>query len=139
MAQDHDSEATRKSGQLEIRLRVFQAALHEAEEETSVIRAWLAKSDATVAGKISSMNASILISTAFYLDSFLLSVIVSPDSEVGVPPTSIECGHGYRQCLGSPYQRSPPRHSSSRLGNRPPRHSSWCVGGADRGASLDRV
>ena len=54
-----------KNGQLEIRLGVFQAALNAAEEEASAVRAWLAMSDAAVAGKTNSMNASILISTIF--------------------------------------------------------------------------
>ena len=59
-----------KNGQLEIRLGVFQAALNATEEEASAIRAWLAESDAAVAGKMSSMNASILISTVFVLIVF---------------------------------------------------------------------
>ena len=71
MAQDYYSKVTLKNGQLEIRLGVFQAALHAAEEEASAIRVRLADSDATVAGKMSSMNASILISTAFILIVFL--------------------------------------------------------------------
>jgi len=67
VAHNRYSEATRENGQLEIRLGVSQATLHVAEEEASAIQAWLAKSDAAVAGKMSSMNASILISTAFIL------------------------------------------------------------------------
>ena len=51
-AHDLYFEVTQKNGQLEIHLGVSQAALHEAEEEASAVRAWLAKSDATVAGKI---------------------------------------------------------------------------------------
>ena len=66
-AEDLYSEAIRKNGQLEIRLGVFQAALNAVEEEASVVRARLAKSDATVVGKTSPMNASILISTVFIL------------------------------------------------------------------------
>ena len=54
-----------KNSQLEIRLGVFQAALNVAEEEASAVRAWLAESNTAVAGKMSSMNASILISTVF--------------------------------------------------------------------------
>ena len=69
-------------------------ALHAAEEEASVVRAWLAESDAMVAGKMSSMNASILISTAFILIVFLFSIIVSPNSVVGFPPNGGEHGHG---------------------------------------------
>ena len=64
-AKDRFSEVIRKNGQLEIHLGVFQAALNAAEEEASVVRAWLAKSDAVVVGKMNSMNASILISTIF--------------------------------------------------------------------------
>ena len=67
MAQNRYYEVTWENGQLEIRLRVSQAAPHVVEEEASAIRAWLAESDAAVAGKMSSMNASILISTAFML------------------------------------------------------------------------
>ena len=70
-AQDRYSEATQENGQLEIHLRVFQATLHATEEEASAIRAWLAESDAMVAGKMSSMNASILISTPYILIVFL--------------------------------------------------------------------
>ena len=51
-------EATWENGQLEICLGVSQAALHMAEEEASAVRAWLAESDAMVAGKINSRNAS---------------------------------------------------------------------------------
>ena len=58
MAQNGYSEATWENGQLEIRLEVSQAALHMAEEEASVVRAWLAESDAMVVGKIDSRNAS---------------------------------------------------------------------------------
>ena len=58
------------NGQLEIRLGVFQAALNAAEEEASTIQAWLAESDAVVAGKMSSMNVSILVSIAFILIFF---------------------------------------------------------------------
>ena len=58
MAQNRYSEATWENGQLEIRLGVFQAALHVAEEEASAVRAQLAESEAMVAGKINSRNAS---------------------------------------------------------------------------------
>ena len=61
-AEDRYSIAILNNGQLEIRLGVFQAALNAAEEEASTIRARLAKSDATVAGKTRSMNVSILVS-----------------------------------------------------------------------------
>ena len=70
MAEDRYSEAIRNNGQLEIRLGVFQVALNAAEEEASVVRAQLAESDITVAGKMSSLNASILVSTAFVLIVF---------------------------------------------------------------------
>ena len=66
-AQNRYAEVTRENGQLEIHLGVSQAALHAAEEEASAVRARLAESDATVMGKMSSMNTSILISTAFIL------------------------------------------------------------------------
>jgi len=69
-AKDRYSEAIRNNGQLEIRLGVFQAALNAAEEEASTIRARLAKSDAAVAGKMSSMNVSIMVSTSFVLIVF---------------------------------------------------------------------
>ena len=70
MAQNRYSEATQENCQLEIRLGVSQATLHAAEEEASVVRARLAESDAMVAGKMSSMNASIMVSTAFVLIVF---------------------------------------------------------------------
>ena len=57
MAQNRYSKATWENGQLEIRLRVSQAALYVAEEEASAVRAWLAKSDAMVAGKRNPMKA----------------------------------------------------------------------------------
>ena len=69
-AEDRYSEAIRNNGQLDIRLGVLQAALNAAEEEANAVRAWLAKSDATVAGKMSSMNVSILVSIAFVLIFF---------------------------------------------------------------------
>jgi len=69
-AEDRYSTAIRNNGQLEIRLGVFQAALNAAEEEASTVRARLAKSDTTVAGKMSSMNAFILVSTVFILIVF---------------------------------------------------------------------
>ena len=58
MAQNHYSEVTWENSQPEIHLGVSQAALHVAEEEASVVRARLAESDAMVAGKINSRNAS---------------------------------------------------------------------------------
>ena len=69
-AKDCYSEVIQNNGQLEIRLGVFQAALNAAEEEASAIRAWLAESNAVVAGKMSSMNISILVSIAFVLIFF---------------------------------------------------------------------
>ena len=69
-AEDRYSEAIRKNGQLEIHLGVFQAALNAAEEEANAIRARLAESDATVVGKMISMNASFLFSTVFILIVF---------------------------------------------------------------------
>ena len=60
----------RNNDQLEIRLGVFQAALNAAEEEASAVRAQLAESDTVVAGKMSSMNVSILVSIAFVLIFF---------------------------------------------------------------------
>ena len=70
VAEDRYFKAIRNNGQLEIRLGVFQAALNAAKEEASAVQAWLAKSDTTVAGKTSSTNASILISTIFILIVF---------------------------------------------------------------------
>ena len=70
MAEDRYSKAIRNNGRLEIHLGVFQAALNAAEEETNAVRARLAESDAAVAGKMSSMNVSILISIAFVLIFF---------------------------------------------------------------------
>ena len=58
MAQNCYSEVTWENGQLETHLGVSQAALHVAEEEASAVRAWLPVSDAMVAGKINSKNAS---------------------------------------------------------------------------------
>ena len=69
-AKDRYSEAIRNNGQLEIRLGVFQVALNAAEEEANAVRARLAKSDAIVAGRMSSMNVSILVSIAFVLIFF---------------------------------------------------------------------
>ena len=89
-AEDRYSKAIWNNSQLEIRLGVFQAALNAAEEEASVIRAWLAESDAAVVGKTKSMNASILISTVFILIVF--------------------CDHQPRRCSWS--QRMRPRMPS---------------------------
>ena len=58
MAQNRYSEATWENDQLEICLGVSQATLHVAKEEASTVRAWLAESDAMVAGKINSRNTS---------------------------------------------------------------------------------
>ena len=76
-----------KNSQLEIRLGVFQAALHAVEEEASAIQAWLAEFNAAVAGKMNSRNASIL-------DSLSVPMIASSDGAVGVSPTSSERGRG---------------------------------------------
>ena len=69
-AEDRYSEAIRNNGQLEIHLGVLQAAVNAAEEEADAVRARLAESDAAVAGKMSSMNVSILVSIAFVLIFF---------------------------------------------------------------------
>ena len=69
-AEDCYSEVIQNNCQLEIRLGVFQAALNAAEEEANAVRAQLAESNAVVAGKMSSMNVSILVSTAFVLIVF---------------------------------------------------------------------
>ena len=69
-AEDHYSKAIRNNDQLEIRLGVFQAALNAAKEETSAVRARLAESDAVVAGKMGSMNVSILVHITFVLIFF---------------------------------------------------------------------
>ena len=69
-AKDRYSEAIRNNCQLEIRLGVFQAALNAAEEETSTVQARLAESDAAVAGKTNSRNASILVLIIFVLIVF---------------------------------------------------------------------
>ena len=71
MAQNRYSKATWENGQLEICLGVSQAALHVAKEEASAVRVRLAESDAAVVGKMSSINASILISSIFILIVFL--------------------------------------------------------------------
>ena len=70
VAEDRYSKAILNNDQLEIRLGVLQAALNVAEEETNAVRARLAEFDATVAGKMSSMNVSILVSIAFVLIFF---------------------------------------------------------------------
>ena len=69
-AEDCYSKAILNNGQLEIRLGVLQAALNAAEEETNAVRTRLAESDAAVAGRMSSMNVSILVSVAFVLIFF---------------------------------------------------------------------
>ena len=70
-AQNCYSEVTRENGQLEIRLGVSQATIHAVEEVASATRAWLAESDAMVAGKMNSRNAFILISIVFILIALL--------------------------------------------------------------------
>ena len=72
MAQNRYSEVTWETGQLEICLRVSQAALHAAEEEANATRARLTESDAAVAGMMSLRNVFILISTVFILIAFPL-------------------------------------------------------------------
>ena len=71
-AKDRYYEATRENGQLEICLAVSQAALFTIEEEASVAQVKLAKSDAMVAGKLSSKKTFILIFTTPFLTIFLL-------------------------------------------------------------------
>ena len=139
MAHNRYVKVTWENGQLEIRLGVSQATLHVAKEEASAVRARLAGSDTTVVGKMSPMNASILVSTIFILIVLLFSMIASPDGAVRVSPTSGECGHGRRQCLWSPHQCSPPRHLGPCLGDRPPWCLSWRIGGANCSASPDKV
>ena len=66
-AKDYYSEATRENSQLEIHLKVSQAALLAAEEETNASRARLAESDSMVAGKMDSKKTSIPIFSTFVL------------------------------------------------------------------------
>ena len=70
VAEDRYSEVIWNNGQLEIHLGVLQVALNAAKEAASAVRVRLAKSDAAVAGKMSSMNVSILVSVAFVLIFF---------------------------------------------------------------------
>ena len=70
VAEDRYSKVIRNNGQLEVRLGVLQVSLNAAKEEANAIRAGLAKSDAIVAGKMSSKNVSILVSVAFVLIFF---------------------------------------------------------------------
>ena len=67
VAQNRYSEVTRENGQLEICLGASQAALHAVEEEASVVRARLVKSDAAMIGKMGFRDIFILLSTAFIL------------------------------------------------------------------------
>ena len=67
MAQDRYSEATQENSQLEIHLGASQAILLASKEEASAARAWLAESDAMVAGEMNSRNTFILISIVFIL------------------------------------------------------------------------
>ena len=103
VTQNRYSEVTRENGQLEICLGVSQAALHAAKEEANVIRARLAESDATVAGKMNSMEAFHSNFHYLHLDSILAFVIISPDSIVGISPTGGECSRRRHQCPGFPY------------------------------------
>ena len=59
-AQNRYSKVTQENGQLEICLRVSQAALHATEEEASAVRARLAESNAMVAAKMNPMKAFLL-------------------------------------------------------------------------------
>ena len=139
MAQNRYSEVTWENDQLEIRLGVSQAALHMAEEEASAVRARLAKSDTTVVGKMNPMKVFYSDFHYLHLDHLLVFVIVSPDSTVGISPTGIECGCRRCQCPRFPYRRSSPRRHGLCSRDHPPWRSSWHVGGANRGASPDRV
>ena len=67
VAKEHYSKATWENGQLEICLEASQAGLLTAKEETNAARAWLAKSDAMVAGKIDSKKTLVLIFSTFVL------------------------------------------------------------------------
>ena len=75
---------TRENGQLKICLRVSQAALHAVEEEVSAVRAWLAESDAMVAGKMNSRNTLLRFPLSFMLTTLLFlrssSLIVQLES-----------------------------------------------------------
>ena len=66
-AKDHYSKATRENGQLESHLEASQATLLTDEEEANTARAWLAESDAMVAGKRNSKKTFISISIVFVL------------------------------------------------------------------------
>ena len=55
-SQNRYSEATWENSQLKICLGVSQATLHAVEEEACAVQAWLAESDAMVAGKMNSRN-----------------------------------------------------------------------------------
>ena len=66
-AKDRCSEATQENGQLESHLEASQEALLAAEEETNTSRAWLAESNAMVAGKRNSKKTFISISIVFVL------------------------------------------------------------------------
>ena len=103
VAEDRYSKVIRNNDQLEIRLGVFLAALNAAEEEASAVRAWLAEFDAIVVGKMSSMNASILVSIVFILIVVLFFAIVGPDGAVGVSPTGGKHDRGCHQCSGLPH------------------------------------
>ena len=67
MAQNHYSEATWETGQLEICLGVSQASLHAVEEEANAARERLIELDAAVAGKMSLRDTFILILVVFIL------------------------------------------------------------------------
>ena len=107
MAKDRYSEATQENGQLEGRLEASQATLLAAKEEANTAQAWLAESNAMVAGKMNPRNAFILI-PLYYIDSPPISVIASPNGAVGVSSTSSECGRRCHQRLGPPHHCLPP-------------------------------
>ena len=104
-SKDHYFEATRENGQLDIHLGASQAALLAVEKEANAARAWLAESDAMVAGKMNSKNAFIPISIVLYIDNSPVSVIASLDGAVGVPSTGGERSRGCHQRPGLPHQR----------------------------------
>ena len=54
---DRYSKATQENGQLESHLKASQATLLATKEEANIARAWLAESDAMVAGKMNPKKA----------------------------------------------------------------------------------
>ena len=139
MAQNCYSEVTWENGQLEIRLGVSQATLCVAKEEASAVRAQLAESNATVAGKMNSMNASYSVFHCLHLDSLFVPMIVSPDSAVGISPTGGERSRGCCQCPGFLHRHPSPRYPSLYPGGCPSRRSPRRISGSNCSASLDRA